>query len=119
MNRAWKFGSVLLVLAVWLGIPALRAQSYAKLWKQVEQAQQKNLPQTVVKLTDEIYRKALEEKNSPQLLKAYLSREAYKQRLTPDSLYASLQYMERWVAAETRPVDKAILHSLLADELAG
>lgn len=116
MNRVWKFGSLLLVLAAWLGIPALQAQSYARLWKQVEQAQQKNLPQTVVKLTDEIYRKALEEKNSPQLLKAYLSREAYKQRLTPDSLYASLQYMEQWVAAETRPVDKAILHSLLADE---
>ena len=30
------------------------AQSYDRLWKQVEQAQQKSLPQTVVRLTGEI-----------------------------------------------------------------
>ena len=36
------------------------AQSYDRLWKQVEQAQQKSLPQTVVRLTCEIYQKAKE-----------------------------------------------------------
>ena len=44
------------------------AQSYDRLWKQVEQAQQKSLPQTVVRLTGEIYQKAKAEKNSPQKL---------------------------------------------------
>lgn len=34
------------------------AQSYDRLWKQVEQAQQKSLPQTVVRLTGEIYQKS-------------------------------------------------------------
>ena len=48
------------------------AQSYDRLWKQVEQAQQKSLPQTVVRLTGEIYQKAKAEKNSPQMLKAYI-----------------------------------------------
>lgn len=33
-----------------------------KLWKQVEQAQKKSLPQTVVNLTGEICQKALAEK---------------------------------------------------------
>lgn len=96
----------------------MQAQTYEKLWKQVEQAQQKSLPQTVVKLTEEICRKALDEKNSPQLLKAYLCRAAFQERLTPDSLYVRLNEMERWVTTETDETDRAILHSLLASEYA-
>ena len=42
------------------------AQSYDKLWKQVEQAQQKSLPDTIVRLTGEIYKKAeIAEESSP------------------------------------------------------
>lgn len=96
-----------------------QAQSYEKLWKQVEQAQKKSLPQTVVNLTGEICQKALAEKNSPQLLKAYLCRAAFQERLTPDSLYTRLNEMEQWVATETNETDRAILHSILASEYAG
>ena len=78
MEKVRRICVLLLMVATWLGWPALRAQSYDNLWKQVGQAQDKSLPQTVVKLTDEIYRKALAEKNSPQLLKAYLYRESTK-----------------------------------------
>lgn len=100
------------------GLPTLHAQSYDKLWEQVEQAQKKSLPQTVIKLTDEIYRKGEREQNAPQMLKAYICREAYQERLTPDSLYANLKHLEHWAQAEKNPVNKAILHSLLAREYA-
>lgn len=83
-----------------------------------EAGTRKSLPQTVVKLTDDIYRKALAEKNSPQLLKAYLCRTAFQERLTPDSLYTRLNEMEQWVATEANETDRAILHSLLASEYA-
>lgn len=96
-----------------------QAQSYEKLWKQVEQAQKKSLPQTVVNLTGEICQKALAEKNLPQLLKAYLCRAAFQERLTPDSLYTRLNEMEQWAATETNETDRAILHSILASEYAG
>lgn len=95
------------------------AQTYERLWKQVEQAQRKSLPQTVIKLTDEIYRKGEREQNAGQMLKAYICREEYRERLTPDSLYTQLRNMEQWAASEKNPVNKAILHSLLADEYAG
>ena len=117
MKKIQRFCSMLL-LSVVLGLPALHAQSYEKLWKQVEQAQEKSLPQTVIKLADEIYRKGEQEQNAPQMLKAYMCREAYQQRLTPDSLYSNLEYMERWAQSEKNPVNKAILHSLLAREYA-
>ena len=105
-----------MLLLVTFGASALYAQTYDKLWKQVEQAQKKSLPQTVVKLTEKIYRKAELEKNAPQMLKAYICREAYQERLTPDSLYTNLKKLESWVESEKNLVNKAILHSLLARE---
>ncbi len=108
----------LFLLITCLGLPALRAQSYDKLWKQVEQAQKKSLPQTVIKLTGEIYRKAEKEKNAPQMLKATVCRDTYQESLTPDSLYTNLKNMELWAQAEQNPVNKAILNSLLAQEYA-
>ena len=38
----------ILLLLVTFGASALYAQTYDKLWKQVEQAQKKSLPQTVI-----------------------------------------------------------------------
>lgn len=108
----------ILLLLVTFGASALYAQTYDKLWKQVEQAQKKSLPQTVIKLADEIYRKGRQEQNAPQMLKAYICRETYQEGLTPDSLYSSLKYMESWAQSERNPVNKAILHSLLAYEYA-
>lgn len=99
-------------------LPALHAQSYDKLWKQVEQAQNKSLPQTVIKLTNEIYRKGEREKNAPQMLKATICRDTYQESLTPDSFYVNLKNMELWAQSEQNPVNKAILHSILAREYA-
>lgn len=116
MKRLAHMGWLLVIGLCLTG--SMQAQTYEKLWKQVKQAQEKSLPQTVVKLTDDIYRKALAEKNSPQLLKAYLCRTAFQERLTPDSLYTRLNEMEQWVATEADETDRAILHSLLASEYA-
>lgn len=117
MKKIQRFCSLLLLLTVF-GLSAVHAQSYEKLWKQVEQAQKKSLPQTVIKLTDEIYRKGEREQNAPQMLKAYQCRETYQQSLTPDSIYSNFRNMEHWVLTEKNPVNKAILHSLLAREYA-
>ena len=109
----------LVLLAVWGAVMPLHAQTYNQLWKQVAQAEEKSLPQTVIQLTDRIYQKGLEERNAPQLLKAYVCRSAYQEALTPDSLYTRLSQLEQWARTETDAVDRAILHSLLAEEYAG
>lgn len=98
-----------------LGIaPCAKAQTFDKLWKQVEQAEQKSLPQTVIQLTDKIYKKAEAEKNSPQMLKAYTWRMKYRETLTPDSFYVSLKGLEEWADATDKPMDRAVLSSLIA-----
>lgn len=103
------------VLLFWLvGISAVQAQTFDNLWKQVEQAEKKSMPQTVIKLTDEIYQKGVKEKNSPQMLKAYMWRMDYKEALTPDSFYTSLQGLEHWVKQTDNLMDRSVLHSLIA-----
>lgn len=89
-------------------------QTYESLWKQVEQANKKSLPQTVIKLTEDIFSKAQKEKNSPQMLKAYTARAQYQSSLTPDSFYVDLKGMERWVDTTDNRMDRAILHTLIA-----
>lgn len=90
------------------------ADNYDNLWKKVDEAEKKNLPQTVVKLTDEIYLKALAEKQPGQMFKAYIYRESTQHKLTPDSAYTAFSYMEQWADRETDVVNKSVLHSLLA-----
>ena len=92
-----KIKQICMLVLLWLGvIPAVQAQTFDKLWKQVEQAEKKSLPQTVIKLTGEIYQKGEAEKNSPQMLKAYMWRMKYRDMLTPDSLYSNVIEMEQW-----------------------
>ena len=42
------------------------AQSYDEYWKEIEKAQRAALPQTVLKLTEEVRKKALKEHKIPQ-----------------------------------------------------
>lgn len=110
-----KIKQICMLVLLWLGvIPVVQAQTFDKLWKQVEQAEKKSLPQTVIKLTGEIYQKGEAEKNSPQMLKAYMWRMKYRDMLTPDSLYTNVKELEQWAKQADKPMDRAILHSLIA-----
>ena len=91
----------------------LCAQQYDRMWKQVEDFQKKDLVESVIESVDGIYRKAKEERNLPQLMKAFLVRSSYRIALTPDSLEAERLALEKWVAEETDSVGKAVLNNLL------
>ena len=111
-----KIKQICMMVLFGLGvIPAVQAQTFDKLWKEVEQAQKKSLPKTVIKLTDGIYQKGEKEKNSAQMLKAYIWRMKTQETLTPDSFYVGLKGLEQWAKQTDQPMDRAILHSLIAD----
>ena len=58
-----KIKQICMMVLCGLGvIPAVQAQTFDKLWKEVEQAEKKSLPKKVIKLTDEIYQKGEKEK---------------------------------------------------------
>ena len=90
-------------------------QTYEKMWKSVEASEKKDLPQSVIKKTTEIYQKALAEKNSPQMFKAYLYNANTKVKIDADSFYVNLKGLEKWEAESTVSMDKAILNSMIAE----
>ena len=46
-----KVKQICMMVLLWLGvIPAVQAQTFDKLWKEVEQAEKKSLPKTVIRL---------------------------------------------------------------------
>lgn len=92
----------------------MQGQTYDKLWTQVEQAQKKGLPKSTINLTEQIFKKAQAEKNSPQMLKAYTARSMYQQQITPDSFYVDLKGLEQWVKTSQNQVECAVLHTLIA-----
>ncbi|MEG1660610.1 MAG: alpha-2-macroglobulin family protein [Bacteroides sp.] len=108
--KQWAMVAVCLLATV----QTVGAQSLVHLWKQVAQAEKKSLPETVIRLTSDIYRRAEAEKNAPQMLKAYTWRMHYRETLEPDSLLTDVQGLEQWAARTVNPVDRAVLHSLLA-----
>lgn len=107
MNRICWLGAVWL-LAFLFPLGGM-AQSYDRLWKEVEESRKKDLPKTLISQVNQIYEKAREEKNIPQLLKAYLSRVECQVELTPDSLQKELLSLEDWALKESNPLQKSVL----------
>ncbi len=94
---------------------SVHAQTYDQLWKQVDQAENNGKPQTAIEIITRIGEKATAEKNAGQLLKATTERMKFRNRLTPDSFYVGVQHLEQWAITAEKPLDKAVIHSLLAE----
>ena len=111
-----KARSIVILLLFIALIPSItKAQTYDKLWKQVEKAQEKSLPQTVIELTNKIYDKASSEQDMGQMLKAYVVRMKSREWYTPDSFYVDLQSLQQWEERAESPTDKAMLNSLIME----
>jgi 5-hydroxyisourate hydrolase-like protein (transthyretin family) len=102
-----------LLLACVTLIPA-GAQTYNTYWQNLKTAEQKSLPQTALAISKSIFTKAEAEKNSPQMLKAFVWRMNYLQRKAPDSVRVCLAELEQWTLRAQKPTDRAVLHTLMA-----
>ncbi|MGN1376606.1 MAG: MG2 domain-containing protein [Prevotella sp.] len=70
------------------------ADNYTKLWKQVDDARQKDLPRTQIDLLQTIANKAIEENNYGQLMKAEFSSIGVWKSVSADSILPKLQKLE-------------------------
>ena len=61
-------------------------QSYKNMWKQLEEAVQKDLPQQVIQKAEQITQKARKEREYGHLLKAQLMMMGMQSSVSPDSL---------------------------------
>lgn len=89
-------------------IPSLlSAKGDASLWKKVEQAQKKDLPQTQLKLLNEIIAKAQKEQRYGSLLKAEVMQMDIKYRINSDSIKAGIAQLTR-KAQQAKKIDTAL-----------
>lgn len=91
------------------------AQSYEQMWKEVEGFQQKDLPRSAIQQIERIYRKAKEESNVPQLMKAQLSKAVEQVKLTPDSADVEVARLKRWAETEPDKVTASMLYHIIGN----
>jgi len=91
----------------------LFGQSYKQLWKQVGEAQDKDLPQQVIKHAEQIMAKARKEKQYGHLLKAQLTAMETQYEVAPDSLKPWVSRMEQ----ELRSTQDGALRAVYATVL--
>lgn len=105
----------LIVLLVMSLLAPLQAQTYDRMWKELEVLERKDLPKSVIAEAMKIYDKAKAEQNVPQMMKAYLTAMQYRALITPDSLSVDIDGLEQWAQQSTDAVDKAVLYSILGE----
>lgn len=102
-------------MAAWLLIPmAMVAQTYSALWKQVEDARNKDLPRQALTHLKKIELKAQQEKAYGQLLKATLLTANVQMDIAPDSLAPAVARIEKQCATEKDPVLQMVYATILS-----
>ena len=87
---------LLIMMAAMLLMPmGIFSQTYQELWKQVEQARQKDLPKTAMEHLQQIETKAQKAGDYGQLLKATLLTSKLQAEVAPDSLQPAVKRLER------------------------
>lgn len=104
---------LLLLVALLLTTTVAYAQTYEKMWKEVSVMERKDLPKSALQLTESIYHKAINERNTPEAIKAYWLAMQYSSWIMPDSIYSRVGALEQWARGTNEPLDAAVLNSLL------
>lgn len=103
-----------MTLAVLLAcIITMNGQTYTTLWKQVKEAEQKDLPRSEYDVLMKIARKAQKEHQPGQLMKAELRGAQVMTEISPDSLLPAVERMEARMEAENDPVLKTVYQVVL------
>lgn len=92
---------------------------YTKEWKEIDELIKKDLPRSVVEVAGRIYLDAMEKRNLPQMMKAFMVRAEYQNLLSPDSADIQIKTLKEWASAEEDIVARAVLNNILGQIAAG
>lgn len=83
-------------------------------WEKVRDLENQNLPKSVLDEVNQIYKFAVSENNTPQIIKSLIYIDKYKSKIDNDEQTSIFTDLEGLVDNTTDVADKAILHALLA-----
>ena len=110
-----KIRKVYFILAAMLLMPmGIFGQTYQQLWKQVQEAQEKDLPQTAIQQLERIEKKAQKERAYGQLLKSTLLHARLQAEVSADSLRSSVSRLEQKVEGLNDEALKAVYYTVLS-----
>ncbi len=109
-----KYSIIFAMLLISFAIPSF-GQSFSSLWKQVDEAEEKDLPRTQLDVLQKIIQKATKEKAYGHLLKAELNSVSVQSSISPDSLMPAFRrLMDKEAKVRTsNPLLAAIYESAL------
>jgi len=93
---------------------AFGQKTYDNAWKEVESMVRKGLPQSALKIVDEIYLQSKSESNAPQFLKAALYQVKLRSDYQEDFMESSLAQISNELENSNAPISQ-ILHSVQAE----
>ena len=106
---------LLIMIAAMLLVPmGLFSQTYQELWKQVEQAQKKDLPKTAMEHLQKIEVKAQKAGDYGQLLKSTLLYSQLQAEVAPDSLLPAVKRLEQEAERTQDVALKAVYSTVLS-----
>ncbi|MGC3978878.1 MAG: hypothetical protein QM751_12030 [Paludibacteraceae bacterium] len=83
-------------------------------WKKVEEYSNKELPESALKEVEAILEQAKKENNSPQIIKAMISRMRFKTDVNPDEALPLLKEFEAYGDKSTDLAEKAVVYTMTA-----
>lgn len=110
---------ILFCLLYCVGITAqTNNNKYTKDWEQIENYEEKRLPQSANLLIDSILQKATREKNTTQIIKGLIYKAKYKKIIDYKEDTNLITYLEQLAPTIKSVPEKGLIHSLLAEEYA-
>ena len=106
---------LIMLLTALLFVPmGIFSQTYQQMWKQAEEAMDKDLPQSAIQHLQKIERKALKEEAYGQLLKSTLLHARLQAEVAPDSLLPAVKRLEQQAQQTTSIPLRAVYHAVLS-----
>ncbi|MCW1735431.1 alpha-2-macroglobulin family protein [Anaerorudis cellulosivorans] len=94
---------------------SMNKDRYEDEWIKVVEFEQKSLPRSASKVVDNILRKAIAEKNSPQVIKALIHKGKYELTIDAENDTIVFVKLNEMLLRSTDNIEKSVLHSLLGE----
>ncbi len=104
-----------ILLMIFLFSTTIKAQNnYNDLWKKVQQFEKDNLPKSALKVVNDIYVKAEDSQNSPQIIKSLFYKSKFSLTLEEDAQLKIIHQFKEKIAVSKFPT-KNVLENILAN----
>lgn len=94
---------------------SMNRDHYANEWIKVAEFEQKSLPQSASEAVNNILRKAIEDKNSPQIIKALIHQGKYDLALDSQNDTVIFRNLNEMLEKSGDAVERSVLHSMLGE----